>query len=109
MSMPIARTEWWTGAREAVPSPPPPQPEPTAQPVEYFTAPPPTSSPGPGGVRSLLPADAARNAGPKAPAMAGLEADDPRREVIEQGYQVRDIDRQVNALADQPIDIEGAK
>ena len=82
-----------------------------SQPVEYFTAPPTQSQAprAPDGVRSLLPADAAKNAEPKTPPIAGLEADDPRNEVIEQGYQVRDIDRQVNALADQQIDIEGAK
>lgn len=121
MSMPIARAGWWTGAQETLPSPPPPKPEhvtadpqpssPTVQPSQYFTAAPtPTQGPvAPGSVRSLLPADAAKDSEPKTHPVAGLEADDPRTEVIEQGYQVRDIDAKVNALADQQIDIEGAK
>src|SRR5687767_12912466 len=122
MSMPIARGGWWTGARETSPSPPPPKPEhvaadplpasPTSsRPIEYFTASPvPSQGPlAPGAVRSLLPADAANGSEPKAHPTAGLQADDPRTEVIDQGYQVREIDRQVNALADQQIDIEGAK
>jgi hypothetical protein len=119
MSMPIARGGWWTGAQEPLPPPPPPKPEhvaadqqsasPTSRPVEYFTASSPVQGPlAPGSVRSLLPANAAQAAEPKAHPTAGLEADDPRTEVIEQGHRIREIDRQVNALADQQIDIESA-
>jgi hypothetical protein len=120
MSMPIARGGWWTGAQEPLPPPPPPKPEhvsahqqsasPTSRPLDVTASSPVVQGPlAPGSVRSLLPADAARAAEPKAHLTAGLEADDPRAEVIEQGYQVREIDRQVNALADQQIDIEGAQ
>lgn len=49
MSMPMARSGWWTGTREPEPSPPPPRPEPetaslqptsssSSRPIEYFTA-----------------------------------------------------------------------
>src|SRR5690349_10432101 len=124
MSVPIARAGWWTGARDTQPAPSSPkpdhvtaQPQPTSppstsatfRPVEYFTASPPgQGTVAPGSVRSLLPADAAQDSEPQAHSVAGLEKDDPRKEVIEQGYQVQDIDRQVNALADQQIDVDGA-
>jgi hypothetical protein len=51
-----------------------------------------------GSVRSLLPADAAHEAEPKAHPNAGPEKDDPRNDVIDQGYQIQDIDRQVNMI-----------
>ena len=123
MSVPIARAGRWSGARETLP-PPPQREHVTSQSQSTsarhrrhdaptrrgFTVPPPSQGPVvPGIVRSLLPADAAQDSEPQKHPVAGFEADDPRTEVIEQGYQVRDIDRQVNALVDQQIDIERAQ
>jgi hypothetical protein len=69
-----------------------------------------TSSPqASGSPRSLLPADAAQEIEPTARLPQGLEEGDPRAAIIDQGHQVQEIDRKVNALADQPIDVEGAK
>lgn len=123
MSMPIERGGWWTGARAEVPSSPPPNPEPkisdqpsaprsgpSSRPLEHFVGPlaPAQEALRSGGPRSLLPANTAQGTEPTTLPIAGLETDDPRSLVIDQGLQVRDIDRQVNALADQPIDVDGA-
>jgi opine dehydrogenase len=70
----------------------------------------PTYLPGNEGERpSFIPRTLAEGSQPKQHSTAGLEADDPRRSLIEQGYQVQDLDREANALADQAIDVEGAR
>jgi opine dehydrogenase len=70
----------------------------------------PTYLPGNEGERpSFIPRNLADGSQPKQHSTAGLEADDPRRSLIEQGYQVQDVDREANALADQSIDVEGAR
>jgi len=58
---------------------------------------------------SFIPRNFADGSQPKQHSTAGLEADDPRRSLIDQGYQVQDIDREANALADQILDVEGAR
>lgn len=58
---------------------------------------------------SFIPRNFADGSEPKQHSTAGLEADDPRRSLIDQGYQIQDIDREANALADQSIDVEGAR
>ncbi len=76
-------------------------PQITTQPVVQVQSTPPGS---------LLPAnfadDVKTNAPPK---IEGMEADDPRLSLIEQGYDIQDIDSDVTALMDRPVDVEGAK
>ena len=59
--------------------------------------------------KSYIPRSSAAGSEPTKHATAGLEADDPRRTLIDQGYDVQNIDREANALADQNIDVEGAR
>lgn len=58
---------------------------------------------------SFIPRNFSAGSEPKQHSTAGLEAEDPRRSLIEQGYRIQDIDREANALADQSIDVEGAR
>lgn len=46
---------------------------------------------------------------PRPNRFAGLEADDPRNDMLDTAAQLRTIDQQAEALANQPIDIEAAK
>jgi hypothetical protein len=58
---------------------------------------------------SYIPRSFAEGSQPKQHSSAGLEADDARRGLIDQGYAIEDIDSEANALADQTINVEGAR
>lgn len=122
----------WNPRNVSLPEPQLPPPEPDVQTTSTHSLPPqasttntapttaapepklvqftPTYSPSNEGERpSFIPRSFADGSQPKQHSTAGLEADDPRRTLIEQGYQVQDIDREANALADQVIDVDGAR
>ena len=122
----------WNPRNVSLPEPQLPPPEPDIQTTSTHSLPPqapttntaptaaapepklvqftPTYSPGNEGERpSLIPRSFTDGSQQKRHSTAGLEADDPRRTLIDQGYQVQDIDREANALADQVIDVEGAR
>lgn len=70
----------------------------------------PISSPSNEGEKpSYIPRSFADGSQPKQHSYAGLEGDDARRGLIDQGYSIQDIDREANALADQTINVEGAR